>query len=65
MLTLIVAVSAFSALVALYVAGGIASDLIRARRSSRDRIARAVRPVHGGPVIKPAPRRFHNRPGED
>lgn len=34
-------------------------------REMRERIARAVRPVHGGPVMRAAPVRSFNRPGEN
>lgn len=43
----------------------VALDMIRTRRAARERIARAVRPVHGGPVIRSAPVRAVNRPGEN
>lgn len=65
MLTLCIAAAVFAALVALYTAGGLALDAIRARRAAKDRIARAVRPVHGRPVLREAPARAINRPGEN
>lgn len=65
MLTLTIAAAVFSALVALYAAGGLALDARRARRAGQDRIARAVRPVHGRPVLRDVPRTAHNRPGEN
>lgn len=46
-------------------AGRVALAMVRERAEARDRIARAVRPVHGGPVIRSAPARFVNRPGEN
>lgn len=45
-------------------AARLALGMIRERREMRERIARAVRPVHGGPIIK-APVRAINRPGEN
>lgn len=55
---------AVSALAFAY-AGRVALGMVAERRAMRDRIARAVRPVHGGPVIKAAPSRAVNRPGEN
>lgn len=55
---------AVSALAFVY-AGRVALGMVAERRAMRDRIARAVRPVHGGPVIKAAPSRAVNRPGEN
>ncbi len=46
-------------------AARLALAMVRERAETRDRIARAVRPVHGGPVIRSAPVRFVNRPGEN
>lgn len=46
-------------------AGRVALAMVRERAETRDRIARACRPVHGGPVIRSAPIRAHNRPGEN
>lgn len=46
-------------------AGRVALAMVRERAEARDRIARACRPVHGGPVIRSAPIRAHNRPGEN
>jgi len=46
-------------------AARLALGAMRERAALRARIARAVRPVHGGPVIKAAPVRAHNRPGEN
>lgn len=50
---------------ALIYAARLALAMVRERAETRDRIARAVRPVHGGPVIRSAPVRSHNRPGEN
>lgn len=46
-------------------AARLALGMIRERREMRERIARAVRPVHGGPVMRAAPSRAINRPGEN
>lgn len=46
-------------------AARLALGMIRERREARARIARAVRPIHGGPVIRAAPARAINRPGEN
>lgn len=46
-------------------AARLALGMIRERREARERIARAVRPVHGGPVMRAAPVRSFNRPGEN
>lgn len=46
-------------------AARLAFGMIRERREARDRIARAVRPIHGGPVMRTAPARSFNRPGEN
>lgn len=46
-------------------AARLALAMVRERAETRDRIARAVRPVHGGPVIRSAPVRSINRPGEN
>ena len=58
---LFLAISLAALAYAARVALGMAAD----RRARLDRIARAVRPVHGGPVIRSAPVRAHNRPGEN
>lgn len=46
-------------------AARVALGMVRDRAAARARIARAVRPVHGGSVIKAAPARAFNRPGEN
>lgn len=46
-------------------AARLALAMVRERAEARDRIARACRPVHGGPVIRSAPVRSINRPGEN
>lgn len=46
-------------------AARLALGMIRERREARARIARAVRPIHGGPVMRSAPARAINRPGEN
>lgn len=46
-------------------AARVALGMVAERRARLDRIARAVRPVHGGPVIRSAPARAVNRPGEN
>lgn len=46
-------------------AGRVALAMVRERAETRDRIARACRPVHGESVIRSAPIRAHNRPGEN
>lgn len=46
-------------------AARLALGMIAERREARERIARAVRPVHGGPVMRAAPVRSFNRPGEN
>lgn len=43
----------------------VALSAVRERREARERIARAVRPVHGESVMRAAPARFVNRPGEN
>lgn len=58
---LLAAVSLAAFIYAARLALGMASE----RRAMRDRIARAVRPVHGGPVMRDAPARVVNRPGEN
>lgn len=55
----LVSVSAF-----LY-AARLAWGMVAERRATAARIARAVRPVHGGPVMRDAPARAFNRPGEN
>lgn len=51
-------------LLALGFAVYLALDMRRERLARLDRIARAVRPVHGRPM-RAAPVRSTNRPGED
>lgn len=46
---------------ALFSAGAVYLDSQDAAR--RERIARATRPAHGGPIVPPAP--IRNRLGED
>lgn len=46
-------------------AAHVALGMARERREARDRIARAVRPVHGGPVMRATPARAFDRPGEN
>ena len=58
-------VLAMVSILAFGFAACVALGMIRERREARARIARAVRPIHGGPVIRAAPARFINRPGEN
>lgn len=46
-------------------AGRVALGMARERRERLDRIARACRPVHGGPVVRATPVRAFDRPGEN
>jgi hypothetical protein len=57
-------VLALVSILALGFAACVALELMRDRAEARDRIARAVRPVHGR-SFRAAPERFVNRPGED
>lgn len=57
-------VLALVSILAFGFAACVALDAMRERRARLDRIARAVRPVHGRPMIA-APARFVNRPGEN
>lgn len=43
----------------------VAVAMVRERAATANRIARAVRPVHGGPIMRAAPARASNRPGEN
>lgn len=52
-------------LAALVYAARVAFTMAAERRETRERIARAVRPVHGRPVMRSAPIRAHNRPGDN
>lgn len=61
MVFLLVAISA----AAFLYAGRVALGMARDRSAAKDRIARAVRPVHGKPVLRAAPARAINRPGEN
>lgn len=58
-------VFAMVSLLAFGFAACVALEAVRERRAHRDRIARAVRPVHGESVMRAAPARAVNRPGEN
>lgn len=57
-------VLALVSILAFGFAACVVLDVMRERAARLDRIARAVRPVHGRAVIA-SPARFVNRPGED
>lgn len=57
-------VLALVSILAFGFAACVALSALRERAERLDRIARATRPVHGGP-LRSAPVRFVNRPGED
>lgn len=61
MVYLLIAISA----AAFIYAARVALSMVAERREARERIARAVRPVHGRPVMRAAPFRAVNRPGEN
>lgn len=58
-------VLAMVSLLAFTFAACVALDMIRERRERAERIARAVRPVYGESVMRAAPARAVNRPGEN
>lgn len=56
---------ALVSLSALAYAARLALRMAAERRAMRERIARAVRPVHGRTIMREAPARAVNRPGEN
>lgn len=58
-------VLAMLSILALGFAACVALGMIRERRERAARIARAVRPMHGGPVMRAAPGLARNRVGDN